>query len=174
VFLLAFFLSQNVYSQDQGQEQLSFSVYENPALGIAIQYPSKWQIIEHQEGDGVRFQISPLAAFDIIVQPSMVLLPLEDQSKLVIRQYGQNLRDFQLVNSEPVRLKNNTAQILEFSYTNDKYGKIGGMDIVMMSNESIYIMKYRTQFSQYNDYLPAIVNMIDSFQASPPWESFSQ
>jgi hypothetical protein len=48
------------------------------------------------------------------------------------------------------------------------------MDIVMMSNESIYIMKYRTQFSQYNDYLPAIVNMIDSFQASPPWESFSQ
>lgn len=137
---------------------------------FSIIYPSNWLIREHETGDGIMFQKlkssdhNNFLTFNITVQPSRLLFPsLSSQVPNVIFFYKQTHKDFHLIEKKQVVLLNNTAFMLYFTYLDDEFGKIGGIDLAMLSNGFIYTLKYRAEFSQFVKYLPIIYNMIKSF-----------
>jgi hypothetical protein len=129
----------------QGQVQQQFQIYHNPNLGISIQYPLDWQLIEESK-DKLNF----------IKQKGFVTVDLNTEdlnpSDTTLSEYANKrvneLRtqrpDFQLVSNDPVAISNNKpAQKVVYTFEREEDGKTNKVMRIWSVNEGkLYTLAY--------------------------------
>lgn len=147
----------------------SFLTYQNSStLGIAIQYPFNWKRIEaddkaliflpRSENDRFSEKLT-VAVFGINSSVSTGQL-----FSGAINNYGDQYRDFFIINSKPIILAGNPGYSLLYSYTDPRAGNITAMDIGIKDDNRAYVISYSAEQPEYYAYFPTIKKMIDSFQ----------
>jgi micrococcal nuclease len=154
------------YNFALGQGQQQFQDYQNPTLGISIQYPSDWELLE-ESNDKLRF----------IKQEGFVTADLNvenlDQSDVTLAEYTNTrvneLRtqrpSFQLLSSEPTIISNDIpAQKVVYTFEREEDGKTNKVIRIWSINEDkLYTLAYIAESSQYDRHLPTFQRMADSF-----------
>jgi hypothetical protein len=158
-------------------ETTSFLSYENPAVGIKIQYPSTWTKNETPV-NSVRF-VAPqqnasakyLATVDIFVYPQAVRGNLTlNQTVNGLLNSRHTLPNFTLLYSIPTNLVNGSvpAHVLVYTYNYPSVGLIKAIDTVMIVGSKTYLVSYNGESAMYGYYLPTIEKMVNSITFIPP------
>jgi hypothetical protein len=141
--------------------QQQFQNYQSPTLGVSIQYPSDWKLLEESD-DKLRF----------IKQEGFVAADLDveeiDQSDATLPEYANTrvneLRtqrpDFQLLSFEHTMISNDIpAQKVVYTFEREEDGKTNKVMRIWSINEGkLYTLAYIAESSQYNRYLPTFQN----------------
>ncbi|MFL6322901.1 MAG: PsbP-related protein [Nitrososphaeraceae archaeon] len=167
------------YAVGQTMISKNFLIYENPAYGFKIQYPSDWEKIEFTGGveEGHRKIIinfvSPLESASDNFREYFIIErgSIEPQATLSL-QHGFNsyvtslksLPDFKLIESNIFSLGDRPAEKLIYSYSNPEVGVTKTTDILVIKDEKVYLLSFNSDADKYNNYLPTIQKMVGSFQ----------
>jgi hypothetical protein len=147
----------------------NFMIYKNPIYGIAIQYPSDWEKIEYSKtaltvgGSNliVNFLAPIVNASDHWREHLMIQVLKQAQAKKLISQSQITIGDRQGFKS----LYNSTMRISNLDRNTESTLHIKTMDMwVTISNGDTYLLTYKAVASRYQNYLPTIQKMIDSFK----------
>jgi hypothetical protein len=149
-----------------GQAQQQFQNYQNPTLGVSIQYPSDWELQE-ESNDKLRF----------IKQEGFVTSDLnvenQDESETTLAEYANTRVNelqaqrpgFQLISNEPTTVSNKPAQKVVYTFEREEDGKTNKVMRIWSTNEDrLYTLAYIAESSQYDRYLPTFQRMVDSFR----------
>ncbi len=146
----------------------NYIVYKNPTYGIAIQYPENWKRIEYYNTPAT------ISGSNLIVNflaPSvntsghwrahlMVQVLKQDQAKKLVPQSQITIGDREGFKA----LNNSSIQIFNLDTNTESIVHIKAMDIWLTSNDGdTFLLTYKAATSEYQDYLPTIQKMIDSF-----------
>ena len=146
--------------------QQQFQNYQNPILGVSIQYPSDWELLEKSNDKLTFTKQEGFVGADLNVEEI-------DQSDATLPEYA-NTRinelktqrpDFQLVSLEPIIISNDIpAQKVVYTFEREEDGKTNKVMRIWSINEGkLYTLAYIAESSQYDRYLPAFQRMVDSF-----------
>jgi hypothetical protein len=147
----------------------SFMIYKNPIYGITIQYSSNWEKIEYSKtaltvgGSNliVNFLAPLVNASDHWREHLMIQVLKQPQAKKLIPQSKITIGDRQGFKS----LHNSTMQIFNLDKNTESTLFIKTMDVwVTISNGDTYLLTYKALATRYQDYMPTIQKMIDSFK----------
>jgi eukaryotic-like serine/threonine-protein kinase len=158
----------------------SFRIYENPAYGIQIQYPSTWIIYAGDmfSGDDAIDIVSflgpvksdtkahaPSLYISIISPPSPDLnLNLNEYLTRITNDYKAKLKEFKVIESNTNSiLAGKPAYKLVFTDEEDEI-YYNTMDIGTIIGDKVYSLSYVAQREQYSDYLPTVQKMINSLK----------
>jgi eukaryotic-like serine/threonine-protein kinase len=142
--------------------------YQNKStLGIAIQYPFNWKRIEADHKVLIFLPPSKKDAFSekltVAVFGINSSVSTAELSSAAINNYGQQYKDFFIINSKPITLGSNPAYILSYTYTDPGIGTISATDIGVKDLDKVYIISYSAQLLEYQTYVSSIQKMIESF-----------
>ena len=159
VILLASLPTQ--FSLAQTDER--FSLYENPSLGIKIQYPYNWEW-KHDHNE-VHFSLpQDDAGFQLVVSAYPTLNTSLDQ--LIMTMPERFMSNFGFIESpKKTTLGLYPARMMVYNFTNDEID-VKAMRVLIQGEHSIYSIDYVAEPAKYNDYLPIIQKMINSFEIS--------
>ena len=167
----------------------SFLTYQNPLLGLKIQYPSNWQIIErpyNATGNStIASFISPPQAAPATASPSGVLqdrfLPymdifVFDSKDMPLDQLingsinHSSLSNATISESKPITLKtNNPAHLVAYSIVIANRYLFDRTQLWMKSGSKAVVISYTSEPKTYLTYLPTMQKMIQSLEiAGPP------
>jgi hypothetical protein len=147
----------------------NFITYKNPIYGITIQYPSNWKKIEYYNTPltvgGSNLVVNFLAP---LVNASehwrthlMIQVLKQDQAKKLIPQSQITIGDRHVFRS----LHNTSMQIFNIDRNTESTLQIKTMDAwVTSGNGDTYLLTYKAVTAQYEDYIPTVQKMIDSFR----------
>jgi hypothetical protein len=147
----------------------NYTLYKNPTYGIAIQYPTNWKRIEYHNTpatiSGSNLIVNFLAP---LVNNSahwrahlMVQVLKQDQAKKLVPQSQITIGDRQGFKS----LHNSSMQIFNLDRNTDSTVHIKAMDVWLTSNNGdTYLLTYKATTAEYQDYIPTIQKIIDSFR----------
>jgi hypothetical protein len=169
-------------SQANSTTASSFT-YENPIYGIRIQYPSDWEKLEFIQGRSgfniiVIFRSPPENTSDAKLENLVIQvgnLPSENVSlaevvSANINSLKQSLIDFELNESTTITIAGGGNPAHKIVYTereeNNELSKV--MQVLMIKSDKIYLITYIAEQRKYDNYLPTIQNMIDSFEFITP------
>jgi hypothetical protein len=147
----------------------SFMIYKNAIYGIAIQYPSNWEKIEYSKtaltvgGSNliVNFLAPLVNSSDHWREHLVIQMLKQPQAKKLIPQSKITIGDRQGFKS----LHNSTMQIFNLDKNTESTLFIKTMDVwVTISNGDTYLLTYKALATRYQDYMPTIQKMIDSFK----------
>ena len=153
----------------------SYLIYENPADKINITYPSNWQKIEYPPGAmnyGVGHRIianflAPLSSSDNWRGSMTIQISSQSDVKNIIPQNTTatvtNLGDHRAFKSEYASN--------ERIYLNSNLSKFNTINLKIMQvwttiGDNTYLLTYTAEASKYQQYLPVIQRMLNSFKAS--------
>jgi hypothetical protein len=148
-----------------------FLTYQDATLGIRIDYPPGW-IHELHAGGLVTFLASlesnsntyP-AGLGITVQHlKSKNVPLDEITKVQIKNLTQNHPDFRLVESTQFKLAGNIANKIVFTAIDSMKNERKAMQVWTLKEDKAYLITYKAEPGKYSEYLPTIQKMIDSFQ----------
>jgi hypothetical protein len=150
----------------------SFLTYQNKsALGIVIQYPFNWKRIEADHKALIFLPPSKKDAFSEKITVAVFginsTISTAQLSSAAINNYGQQYKDFFIINSKPITLGGNPAYMLSYTYSDPGIGTISAMDIGVKDLNKAYIISYSAQSQEYHTYVPAVQKMIQSFHVIP-------
>jgi hypothetical protein len=166
-------------SENTTKTPLAFSTFNNSSLGVEIQYPSNWQVIDgRNDNDGVLEIAGFISGFEDRVDRykdrlwvSLDTLPnqnmsLKEYSEEVIKQYGDSLQDFTLLDNDTdsAILAGHPAYRLVYTNTLENDIPLKQMEIGTKVGEKIYFLTYYAEVEKYHDFLPVIQEMINSFE----------
>jgi len=80
-----------------------------------------------------------------------------------INNYIESNLDFEL-RSQVISFKGNPEYMLVYSYSDGVSMKVISMDLGILKGEKVYVISYSAEPKQYDNYMPTILNMINSFQ----------
>jgi hypothetical protein len=147
----------------------NFIIYKNPIYGIKIQYPSDWKKIEYYNTPltvgGSNLVVNFLAP---LINGSehwrahlMIQVLKQNQAKKLIPQSQITIGDRHGFKS----LHNTSMQIFNIDRNTESNLQIKTMDVwVSSSNGDTYLLTYKAVMAQYEDYVPTVQKMIDSFR----------
>jgi PsbP-like protein len=162
--------------------EITFSTYNNSALGITLQYPSNWIETDYSYNPGINNTVvsffSPSQAasalgnvsgvsgnfvpyIDLFVFPSRNMSLNEAVDETVINFDNNTHVD----SSKPIALKGNIpAHLLIYDMTvaHDEHFK--KMQVWASGGDKIYVLTYTSQASLYPNYLPIVEKMIQLFE----------
>ena len=160
----------------------SFSTYNNPILGIMMQYPSNWIKREYPYNSAANntivsfFSQSETASalgnvsgvsgnfvpyLDVFVFPSKNV-SLDEAVNGTINNFNN---DTHVDESKPIALKDNSqAHMLVYDVTIAKEESFKKMQVWVLGGDKIYMITYSSEASLYPTYLPIIQKMIQSFE----------
>ena len=147
----------------------NFIIYKNPIYGIKIQYPSDWKKIEYYNTpltvDGSNLVVNflaPLANDSEHWRAHLMIQVLkQNQAKKLIPQSQITIGDRHGFKS----LHNTGMQIFNIDRNTESTLQIKTMDVwVNGSNGDTYLLTYKAVVAQYEDYVPTVQKMIDSFR----------
>jgi hypothetical protein len=161
-------------SVQQYQMQDSFSTnsylrYNNPTYGIAIQYPSNWKKIEYYDTPVTISGSSPIVNFlapltntsDHWRTHLMIQVLKQGQAKRLIPQSQIIIGDREGFKS----LHNSTMQIFNPDRNTQSTLNIKTLDAwVTANNGNTYLLSYKAVTREFEDYMPILQKMIDSFR----------
>lgn len=169
-----------------------FFTYENPELGIKIDYPVSWQRAEGSNPVGsaffVRFSSPYESNFDTLqetLEIHVVFLPFQDVYTLEYfifeppdesdpRYCGGFLAcaqlektNFNVIELSPTQVANNPAYKVVYTETVMIDGvphEYMDMYVVVLKGDRVYSIEYYAEPTTYFNYLPTIESMLNSFQ----------
>jgi eukaryotic-like serine/threonine-protein kinase len=150
------------------QSPSNFSRYENSSHGIKINYPSNWKRVDDARGTWFR---NANESVNIRVES----IPLLNRSleKLTIRQINLTKQQFpglELVESNETIIGNNyTAHRLVFTFPQQPSDlqRTKEMQVWTLNGTRGYIISYFAIPDTYDNYLPIVHKIIDSFRITP-------
>ena len=150
--------------------------YENPTLGIKMQYPSNWT--KHTTGRGVSFTIllshsnttnseeflAKLNASALRGFPTN--LPLKAMADRVVDSYRHFLNNFEVQSYSNTTLAGNSALKIVYRYTDTKNNTFSASDVATIANDKLYVIQYYyyAKSPKYQSYLETLQKMVNSFQ----------
>jgi serine/threonine-protein kinase len=153
----------------------SYLIYENPADKINITYPSNWQKIEYPPGAmgyGVGHRIianflAPLSSSDNWRGSMTIQISSQSDVKNIIPQNAT---------ATITKLGDHRAFKLEYAsnermYLNSNLSKFNTINLKIMQvwttmGDNTYLLTYSAEASKYQQYLPVIQRMLNSFKVS--------
>jgi hypothetical protein len=147
----------------------NFIIYKNPIYGVTIHYPSNWKKIEYYNTpltvDGSNLIVNFLAPLENASEHwrahLMIQVLKQDQAKKLIPQSQITIGDRQGFKS----LHNTSMQIFNIDKYTESTLQIKTMDVWITSNNGdTYLLTYKAVMAQYDDYIPTVQKMIDSFR----------
>jgi hypothetical protein len=147
----------------------TFATYENPAYGIAIQYPYNWEKIEYPRiglatvGSDliVNFEAPVVNASDHWREHLLIQVLKQTQAKKLIPQSETTLGGMHGYK----RVDNSTMEISNLDTNTQTKLDLKTMDVwTTNSNGNTYLLTYKAVNSRYSYYLPTIQKMLDSFK----------
>ena len=168
LFSLSAFRADNITSNESQITVDQFVTYDNSTLGIKIDYPKDWTVIDQfglgffspKENDSDTFREGLLVSKGPHGNQS-----IDKLAAGVLAIYNSSLPSFKLIESKGLTFHGNPAQNLIYTF-NPGNGTIKVLESGATENNSIYIFQYRAQENKFNSYLPTIQRMIDSFKAT--------
>jgi len=162
----------------------NFSTYDNPILGIRIQYPHDWSIAEHTFNPAANntivsfFSPSKSASalgnlsgvsgnfvpyVDIFVFPSKNM-SLPKLVSTTIKKFGLNNMTLVPNESKPIILKSGApAYVIAYIVTIAGEELFKKMQVWTLKADKVYVITYTAQEGLYSNYLPMAQKMVDSF-----------
>jgi hypothetical protein len=151
-----------------------FHLYDGTLFQVS--YPSNWtkEAIPFVRYTGI--QSVPEVAFYVPNENVQVILSTERPGNVILSDYvsrevtslHDSLANFKLINSGQSRLGNITAQkVLYTSGLHEDgivYGKSQTMELISVDRGVSYFFVYKAEASAYSNYLPAVLEMIKSFE----------
>lgn len=179
LILLIGIISLQIFKVQSISSITNFLVYNNPSLGVKIQYPSNWEKIERDD-NYVRFS-SPYVNNQDTLRESFVVdisyLPFQnifslkffifDPKEGFIARSERDLTNFHLLSNSPITVSNLPAYQLTFTETQMINGiphNFKNLNIIIIKNDRVYTLEYYAEPSTFNTYLPIINRMLNSFQ----------
>ena len=159
-------LSWDNYKSALGQAQQQFQIYQNPTLGVSIQYPSDWELLE-ESNDKLRFiKQEGFVTADLNVEDIDQPDPsLSEYANTRVNELRTQRPEFQLVSNEPVTISNKPAQKVVYTFEREEDGKTNKvMRIWSINEDKLYTLAYIAESGQYDRYLPTFQKMVDSFR----------
>jgi hypothetical protein len=158
----------------QYQMQDSFSTnsylrYNNPTYGVAIQYPSNWKKIEYYDTPVTISGSNPIVNFlgpltntsDHWRAHVMIQVLKQDQAKKLIPQNQIIIGGREGFKS----LHTSTMQIFNPDRNTQSTLNIKTMDAwITGNNGNTYLLSYKAVVREFEDYMPILQKMIDSFR----------
>jgi hypothetical protein len=148
--------------------KLEFFQYENPSLGITVQYPSDWEIDEQSGAEGetiVKFT-SPQIGTDKFQEYLNVRVSpnFHNNSTNNIRSGDESRIGFKLLEqSDASTLNGNPSHRMVCTFRNG-YNEFKAMQVVTIKGDKVYRFDFYAEAAKYSNYLPIIQKMIDSFK----------
>jgi len=159
-------LSWDNYKSASGQTQQQFQNYQNPTIGVSIQYPSDWELQE-ESNDKLRFvKQEGFVTADLNVEDLESDATLSEYANTRVNELREQRLGFQLISDEPITISNKPGQkvVYTFERDEDEDGKTNKVMRIWSVNEGkLYTLAYIAESSQYDRYLPAFQKMVDSF-----------
>jgi len=150
--------------------------YENPTLGIKMQYPSNWT--KQTTGRGVSFTVllshrnttnseeflAKLNASALRGFPTN--LPLKAMADRVVDSYRHFLNNFEVQSYSNTTLAGNSALKIVYRYTDTKNNTFSASDVATIANDKLYVIQYYyyAKSPKYQSYLETLQKMVNSFQ----------
>jgi eukaryotic-like serine/threonine-protein kinase len=158
-------------SQALAQEQ--FLTYENPELGISIQYPSNWEKLVNLD-NFVTFTAPPEtdtriypAALGLKVQElssSQKNIPLQEITKVQMSDLKRSNPDLNVLESTSTTIADKPAHKIVFSAIDNKEVERKAMQVWTVIGNKAFLITYKAEPDKFSSYLPTIERMIDSFK----------
>jgi hypothetical protein len=184
-------INTNITTTPSSNNTKNFSTYDNPTLGIRMQYPSNWSPIEYgynatTNNTVVRF-LSPSKTGSELGNVSGVsgnFVPyldvfVFDSKNMSLDQivkgrinYFSNNTDFAIHESKPFALNNginNKNSNKQSAYMLDYSATVGGdelfrkMQVYTMFDSKVYVITFTSQQASFINYTPIVQRMINSF-----------
>ena len=161
-------LAQSVQQEDN---IINFLTYENPSVGIIMQYPSDWQVDEGELFDDavVKFTSSLQNSTDnfreyleLDVSPAG-LETAEGLANQSINLLRYMLTDYNLLQSDSTTIANTDGYKVSYTYSDGQFEYRVMQDWIIKDDKSLRFT-YVSEAPQFLDYLSIVERMIDSFK----------
>jgi PsbP-like protein len=152
----------------------NFITYNNPNLGIKIQYPFDWT---NEETDfGWAKYVLFLAPNSPIKYAEKLFIDVLDENRsslsdivndeISFEKYKNDaIANYQIIESTPIVVNNIPAYKIVNTYTDpDKFGNVKTMEILVLKGNKLYELQFTSEPEKYDILLPTVQRMIDSFQ----------
>jgi hypothetical protein len=140
--------------------------YTNRSAGIAIQYPSSWQLAQGGVNATASFNVSGVdMSFTVATPENLPGQTLDQFSQDLVSSLQQNgnLANFTLLNSSNTSLAGYPAHKDVFTLVNPAGIATQGMVELTLVNGTGYALTYVASQGVYSTYLGAAQNMMQSF-----------
>jgi PsbP-like protein len=162
-----------MYRSASGQTiNTNFTMYEDPNLGIKIQYPLNWTIERHGiDSTNVMFLApgSPLKyaekLFIDILDENRSLTDVADDVINFDKYKNDAITDYHNIESIPTVVNNMPAyKIVDTYNSKDKFGNVKSMDVYVLKRTTMYELLFTSEPEKFDLLLPTVQKMINSFQ----------
>jgi len=153
-------------AQIDGENGMNESlIYDNPNLGFTLEYPSDWIEEESLSFISPRLSVSDEAPESISVTTEVLLsnLTLEEYSNSSLSMLESQFPNFTLIESSNSTLSEYPAHQIVYTYTFEGVD-LKNLQIWTIADNMVYVLTYGGTTKEFDDSLPVIQNMIDSFK----------
>jgi PsbP-like protein len=152
----------------------NFITYNNPNLGIKIQYPADW--IKEEKDFGLAKNVLFLAPDSPIKYAEKLFIAVLDENRSSLtdivndeinfyKYQNDAIANYQVIESTPIVVNNIPAYKIVDTYTDpNKFGNVKTMDILVLKGNKLYELQFTSEPEKYDILLPTVQRMIDSFQ----------
>jgi eukaryotic-like serine/threonine-protein kinase len=159
-----------LYPNSRALAQEQFLTYENPELGISIQYPSNWEKLVNLD-NFITFTAPPEtdtriypAAVGLKVQElSSQNIPLQEITKVQMSDL-KKIPDLNMLESISSTIADKPAHKIVFSAIDNKEVERKAMQVWTVIDNKAFLITYKAEPDKFSSYLPTIERMIDSFK----------
>lgn len=139
--------------------------YNNPNLGFSLEYPTNWE-----KEESLTF-ISPQGGISNrspeVISVTTEVLPtsdfsLERYSDAAIGQV-ESFQDFKLLNSSSTMLAGLPAHMILYTFTNEDQTPLQNLQAWTIKDGIAYVITYGGVPEEFEDSLPALQSVVDSF-----------
>lgn len=140
-------------------------MYDNPNLGFTLEYPSDWIKEESLSFISPRLSISDEAPESIAVttEPNFSNLTLDEYSDSSLSILESQFSNYTLIESSNSTLSGYPAHQIIYTYTLEGID-LKNLQIWTIADDMVYVLTYGGTTKEFEDSLPVIQNMIDSFE----------
>jgi len=139
--------------------------YDNPNLGFTLEYPSDWLKEESLSFISPRLSVSDEApeSISVTTEPKLSNLTLEEYSDSSITMLESQFPNFTLIESSNSTLSGYPASQIVYTYTFEDVD-LKNLQIWTIADDMVYVLTYGGTTKEFDNSLPVIQDMIDSFE----------
>jgi hypothetical protein len=145
--------------------------FEDRGLGLMIKYPNNWErskigqdqvtFIAPRQTDSPSFPAGlGIKSHNISSTDST----LDSIANEIVKDLEEDTRDFTLLSSSKSKLNDIDAYEILFSATDDSDAKRTAMQLVVKSENLVYVITYKAYPEKYESYMPIVQSMLDSLK----------
>lgn len=168
------FENSSVYNDP---DNITFVSYDSFDLEFGIKHPITWQLVEEDPYDtrnGIRILSNYENSTDDIQENLRLwrepLAPRKDLNEFVstrVNTYISSLNASKIAKDFNATDAAQPVYEVKYNYLDQHIGETTAMERLIVYNDMVYVIRYTAEPSEFDDYLPTIERMIDSFDFAP-------